>query len=281
MRKIAILAVALALLTGGASLHMASAQATQHSTNKSADSTAQNVKHVEQVAVTQPAETVAPAPAAPVETNVTIQAGDTLSGIAADHDTTYMRLYNANDFINDPDLIFPGDQVRIPASDEQIGDRALPVVPAPVQVVSEAVSAETAVDPAPAAAAAVEPAAVAEAAPAPVEAPAAVEAAAPVADPTPAPVAAPAAVEAAPVATSYSVSDNSAKAFIYAHESGNNPNATNELGCYGLGQDCNGIVRNLCGADYACQDEFFTNYAMSRYGSWDNALAFWQTHRWW
>lgn len=80
---------------------------------------------------------------------------------------------------------------------------------------------------------------------------------------------------------SYPVSADSAKAFIYAHESGNNPNATNPNGCYGLGQDCNGRVRTLCGADYACQDAFFTNYAMARYGSWAGALAFWQSHHWW
>lgn len=75
--------------------------------------------------------------------------------------------------------------------------------------------------------------------------------------------------------------DGSAKAYIYSRESGNNPNATNSTGCYGIGQDCSGRVRATCGADYACQDAYFTNYATSRYGSWEGALAFWQTHRWW
>jgi LysM repeat protein len=83
-------------------------------------------------------------------------------------------------------------------------------------------------------------------------------------------------------ATSYpAVAGNAAKAFIYAHESGNNPNATNAKGCYGLGQDCNGVVRAKCGADYACQDAYFTAYANSRYGGWGGALAFWQSHHWW
>jgi len=72
-----------------------------------------------------------------------------------------------------------------------------------------------------------------------------------------------------------------AKSFIYNHESGNNPNATNSQGCYGLGQDCNGIVRDRCGADYACQDEYFTSYANSRYGGWENAAQVWSQKHWW
>jgi LysM repeat protein len=82
-------------------------------------------------------------------------------------------------------------------------------------------------------------------------------------------------------ATYPAVAGNDAKAYIYAHESGNNPNATNSQGCYGLGQDCNGVVRARCGADYACQDAYFTSYANSRYGGWGGALAFWQSHHWW
>jgi hypothetical protein len=66
-----------------------------------------------------------------------------------------------------------------------------------------------------------------------------------------------------------------AKAFIYHKESSNNPAAENYLGCYGLGQDCNGIVKKKCGADYTCQDAFFTDYMARRYGSWSKAKAFW------
>ena len=98
--------------------------------------------------------------------------------------------------------------------------------------------------------------------------------------PAPAPVASPAPVSRPAVVTS-GTPDNAAKAYIYAHESSNNPNATNYLGCYGLGQDCSGKLRALCGADYACQDRFFDQYAASRYGGWANALAFWQSHHWW
>lgn len=77
------------------------------------------------------------------------------------------------------------------------------------------------------------------------------------------------------------VPSNEAKAFIYQHESGNNPTATNSIGCYGIGQDCNGIVLSKCGANYACQDEYFTGYAMRRYGSWEAAYAFWIANNWW
>ena len=77
-------------------------------------------------------------------------------------------------------------------------------------------------------------------------------------------------------ATGYPAPSNWAKANLYAKESGNNPNARNYLGCYGLGQDCNHLVEAQCGADYACQDAFFTDYMQRRYGSWENAWAFWQ-----
>lgn len=74
-----------------------------------------------------------------------------------------------------------------------------------------------------------------------------------------------------------------AKAFIYMHESGNNPKARNSAGCLGLGQACPGskllaVCPNL---DYACEDQFFTNYMLVRYRSWENARAFWLAHNWW
>lgn len=70
-------------------------------------------------------------------------------------------------------------------------------------------------------------------------------------------------------------SEESAKAFIYQKESNDNPAAENYLGCYGLGQDCNGIVKDRCGADYSCQDSFFTDYMLRRYGTWQAAKSFW------
>ena len=102
-------------------------------------------------------------------------------------------------------------------------------------------------------------------------------AAAPVVAPEPTPAAEPT-PEPAPVEVPQPANDSEAdaKAFIYSHESGNVAHRYNSIGCYGLGQDCNGIVEGRCGADYACQDKFFTDYMQRRYGSWAAAKAFWQ-----
>lgn len=87
--------------------------------------------------------------------------------------------------------------------------------------------------------------------------------------------------EVAPVAQAQA--DNSdAKMFIYMKESGNRTNAINaSSGACGLGQalPCSKMPCSL--SDYACQDAFFTKYMQNRYGSWENAKAFWLAHRWW
>lgn len=69
---------------------------------------------------------------------VTVQPGDYLSAIATTHGTTAQRLFDANTSIENPDLIYPGDQVRIPTPDEQLATRQMPTAyvapaaPAPV-----------------------------------------------------------------------------------------------------------------------------------------------------
>jgi LysM repeat protein len=69
---------------------------------------------------------------------VTVQQGDTLDGIATQNDTTYVRLFDSNPSIENPDLIFPGEKVRIPAVSEDFAHRSLPVgVVAPQPAVSE------------------------------------------------------------------------------------------------------------------------------------------------
>ena len=75
---------------------------------------------------------------------------------------------------------------------------------------------------------------------------------------------------------------DSAKACIYKKESGNNPGAINKgSGACGIGQawPCSKMKCSL--SDYACQDAFFTNYAVTRYGSWEKAWEFWQKYSWW
>lgn len=220
MKRIAVLAVAFAIVTISAGTAIASA-----ATNKPAE-----VKKVATATSAKTEEKAAPvAETKPAPVMYTVVEGDFLSKIADANGTTWVRIYNANENIVNPDVINPGDQLRIPTAEETLADRALPqpvVVAAPVQTTYRAAAA-------------------------------------------------------APAAASYPVDGNSAKAYIYARESGNNPNATNPNGCYGIGQDCNGVLRAQCGADYACQDAYFTNYAIRRYGSWENALAFWQANHWW
>lgn len=75
---------------------------------------------------------------------------------------------------------------------------------------------------------------------------------------------------------------NDPKMFIYLKESGNNPGAINKSsGACGLGQalPCSKMPCSL--SDYACQDNFFTQYMLNRYGTWEAAKAFWLAHRWW
>lgn len=54
---------------------------------------------------------------------VVVQAGDTLTSIAEAHGTTYARLYDANDFIANPDQIDVGNEIRVPATEESLSDR--------------------------------------------------------------------------------------------------------------------------------------------------------------
>lgn len=74
------------------------------------------VTHAEQKKDAQPAAKAAP-------TTVVVQAGDTLESIATTHGTTYVQLYNANPQIANPDMIDVGNEIRLPAADEQLTDR--------------------------------------------------------------------------------------------------------------------------------------------------------------
>lgn len=75
--------------------------------------------------------------------------------------------------------------------------------------------------------------------------------------------------------------DNQYKQFIYQHESGCNTAAVNSIGCKGIGQACPGSKIAHCGNDFACQDKWFSNYAIQRYGSWAAAYNFWVANNWW
>lgn len=76
--------------------------------------------------------------------------------------------------------------------------------------------------------------------------------------------------------------DNPYKQFIYKHESGCNTAAINKSsGACGIGQawPCSKLPCSL--SDWACQDRFFSDYAIKRYGSWQAAYNFWVANRWW
>lgn len=70
-------------------------------------------------------------PEAPLEVIVEVQKGDSLSKIATAHETTWKRLFDANVNIADPNIINPGDKIRIPAAEEVLAERAAPA-PKPV-----------------------------------------------------------------------------------------------------------------------------------------------------
>jgi len=54
---------------------------------------------------------------------VKVKAGDTLTSIAKKYKTTYVRLFNANKKILNPDVIDVGDKIRVPAKKEKLKDR--------------------------------------------------------------------------------------------------------------------------------------------------------------
>ena len=89
----------------------------------------------------------------------------------------------------------------------------------------------------------------------------------------------------APVSTVVSnCGDNMYSNYIYEHESGCNLDAVNpSSGDYGLGQSANGLS-SACPdwqTDYTCQNSFFTSYANSRYGGWEQAYLVWISQGWW
>jgi LysM repeat protein len=183
------------------------------------------------------------------EVSVVVAEGNTLSQIATDHQTTYQRLYDANTQVEDPDLIYPGENIRIPDVSEQIAHRDIPAE----DVAAADAQAQTLHT-------ATQPASQAQA--------------------TSTPAAAPAYVPAPAPTTVAGCGDNSYANYIYMHESGCNTSSTSPNGCFGIGQACPASKLAYCGTDYSCQNAFFTSYA-NKYGGWAGAYNFWVSHGWW
>lgn len=72
------------------------------------------------------------------------------------------------------------------------------------------------------------------------------------------------------------------KEYIYCKESRGNPAAINQSsGACGIGQAYPCSKMNCSLSDYNCQDKFFTDYMLNRYGSWTNAEQFHRANKWW
>jgi hypothetical protein len=57
---------------------------------------------------------------------VKVEPGDTLAKMAKAHHTTWRRLFDANASIEDPNLIYPSEKIRIPDPSEKLPSRSLP-----------------------------------------------------------------------------------------------------------------------------------------------------------
>lgn len=81
---------------------------------------------------------------------VTIKPGDSLSKIAKTEDSTSERLFYANKDIENPDLIFPGDELRVPTKDEELEARPMsqPVAAEPAAAPTQPVAPAPAPQPA-------------------------------------------------------------------------------------------------------------------------------------
>jgi surface antigen len=77
----------------------------------------------------------------PKEVVATVAAGDSLSTIADTYKTTWVRIFDANDTLANPDIINAGDKLRIPREDEQLPDRYSQVA---AQVAAQSAVATTA-----------------------------------------------------------------------------------------------------------------------------------------
>ena len=86
--------------------------------------------------------------------------------------------------------------------------------------------------------------------------------------------------------TQAGITDMTNAYFIFQKESNCNPTATNKSsGAYGVCQSLPGSKMASAGSDWrtnpVTQMKWCQTYAQSRYGSWSNAVAFWNANKWW
>lgn len=63
-----------------------------------------------------------------------VKANETLTDIASQYETTWMRLFYKNEQIAHPDILAIGDNITVPLADEALTERPLPAPPEPVTV---------------------------------------------------------------------------------------------------------------------------------------------------
>lgn len=180
------------------------------------------------------------------DTHVRVEAGDTVSSIANKYGTDVSTIASASN-LSDANKIFVGDiLVLTPESQQPTTNNVQTPVSNQAQPVSQATVNTQPVQNQP------------------------VQSQAPVQQSTtPAP--------AQPATSAVSGSEQSAKEWIASHESGGSYGATNGryVGRYQLDA-------SYLNGDYseANQERVAQQYVTNRYGSWQNAQSFWQSHGW-
>jgi LysM repeat protein len=94
------------------------------------------------VAAAKAEQPSAPAP----DKTISVQPGDYLEKLATENQTTSLRLFYANTEITNPDLIYPGQTLRVPADSETLTPRDVPTnqqIAAPTATQSSQAAAPT------------------------------------------------------------------------------------------------------------------------------------------
>lgn len=94
------------------------------------------LNHVEQQVIKS--QEPAPQPVAEQPRQHKVADGETLTSIAKQHETTWQRLYAKNTSVQNPDVIEAGADLTIPAADEQLAERPLPIAAPETEPVSVA-----------------------------------------------------------------------------------------------------------------------------------------------
>ena len=74
---------------------------------------------------------------------VTVAAGDSLASIAEKYNTTWTRIFDANESLSNPNTIDIGQKLRIPSAEEVLPDRSSAIVAAQQAAASSTLSART------------------------------------------------------------------------------------------------------------------------------------------